>query len=172
MFNRIAIFFLLITSLCFVVAQPALAICPICTVAVGAGVGLAQWLGVDDMITGLWVGALLLCLVLITSTWLRNKNFRLKGLNVWIFLLYYLITLYPLVAWNILGHPLNKVFGVDKLLIGVFFGTVLLLLSNAWYKKIKIKNNGHPDFPFQKVIMPISILLIFSALFYFLTLPR
>ena len=26
----------------------ALAICPVCTVAVGAGIGLSRWLGIDD----------------------------------------------------------------------------------------------------------------------------
>lgn len=35
----------------------AQAVCPVCTVAVGTGVGLSRWLGVDDTITGLWLGA-------------------------------------------------------------------------------------------------------------------
>ena len=38
-------------------AIPAKAICPVCTVAVGAGIGLSRWLGIDDSITGLWIGA-------------------------------------------------------------------------------------------------------------------
>jgi len=32
------------------------AVCPVCTVAAGAGVGLSRWLGIDDIIIGLWVG--------------------------------------------------------------------------------------------------------------------
>jgi hypothetical protein len=39
-------------------AETASAICPLCTIAVGAGVGLSRWIGVDDAVTGLWIGGL------------------------------------------------------------------------------------------------------------------
>ena len=48
----ISVFILLISS------RVAHAVCPVCTVAVGAGLGLAEWLGIDDSISGLWIGAL------------------------------------------------------------------------------------------------------------------
>ncbi len=40
----------------FLGANSAQAICPICTIAVGAGVGFSRYLGIDDTIAGLWIG--------------------------------------------------------------------------------------------------------------------
>jgi len=55
-------------------AQKAAAICPVCTVTVGAGIGLSRWLGIDDSITGLWLGAFLLSISLWTIDWLDRKK--------------------------------------------------------------------------------------------------
>ena len=46
-----------------VIAADVLAICPLCTFAVGAGIGLTQYLGIDDVITGLWIGGFIVSLV-------------------------------------------------------------------------------------------------------------
>ena len=43
----------------FAGAGKALALCPVCAIAVGAGIGVSRWLGVDDTITGVWVGGLI-----------------------------------------------------------------------------------------------------------------
>ncbi|MCX6758247.1 MAG: hypothetical protein NTX14_00895, partial [Candidatus Nealsonbacteria bacterium] len=51
-------------------ARPALAVCPICTVAVGAGLGLSRWFGIDDSISGLWIGGLIVSFILWTIDWL------------------------------------------------------------------------------------------------------
>jgi hypothetical protein len=34
-------------------------VCPVCTIAVAGGVGLCRYLGIDDLISGSWIGALL-----------------------------------------------------------------------------------------------------------------
>ena len=39
-----------------VLANPA---CPVCTIAIGAGLDIARRLGVPDSVVGLWAGALL-----------------------------------------------------------------------------------------------------------------
>lgn len=60
--TRSRIFLLLISIIVGIIPNFVLAQCPVCTVAIGVGVGLCRYLGIDDLITGLWIGALLLAL--------------------------------------------------------------------------------------------------------------
>jgi hypothetical protein len=150
-------------------AKTALAVCPICTLAVGAGVGFSRWLGIDDVITGIWIGALLVSITIWTINWMNKKNYRFKGRKILITLSYYLIIIIPLYWKGIMGHYFNKILGIDKLLFGIIMGSLVFLGSVWWYEKMKKENNGKPYFPFQKVVMPVGVLAIFSAIFYFLT---
>ncbi len=150
-------------------AKTALAICPICTLAVGAGVGFSRWLGIDDVITGIWIGALLVSITIWTINWMNEKNYKFKGRKILITLSYYLIIIIPLYWKGIMGHYFNKILGVDKLLFGIIVGSLVFLGSVWWYEEMKKENNDKPYFPFQKVAMPVGFLAIFSAIFYFLT---
>lgn len=40
-----------------------MAICPVCTVAVGTDVGLCRWLGIDDVLSGIWIGGLIISMI-------------------------------------------------------------------------------------------------------------
>ena len=44
------------------------AFCPVCTVAVGTGVTFSRYLGVDDVISGVWIGGLILS----SALWLKD----------------------------------------------------------------------------------------------------
>jgi hypothetical protein len=159
-------FGLIILGLFF--ALPVKAVCPVCTIAVGAGVGLCRWLGIDDTISGVWIGGLIVSLIFWTLDWLNKKNivFRYRGVVTTI--LYYIIVVVPLYFMGIMGHPFNKLWGLDKLLFGIIGGSVVFLLAvrlNDWLKKI---NGGRVYFPFQKVVVPIVSLLILSRIFYFI----
>jgi len=152
-------------------ALPAQAVCPVCIVAVGAGLGLSEYLGIDDAIAGLWIGGLLVALTIWTITWFNKKNWQLGNKDVrdvLIALAYYGLTIWPLWAQNFIGNPTNRLWGVDKLVVGITFGTIGFLLATLWYNNIK-KRRGHAHFPFQKVVMPVAALAILSIIFYFLT---
>lgn len=165
--NHLAIFFTIVVS--FLFAASAKAICPICTVAVGAGVGLSRWLGIDDVIAGLWIGGLTVSLIMWTIDWLEKKNIRFKKRKLITVLAYYGIIVAPLYWTGIMGHPFNKIWGMDKLLLGIILGSLSFFLGGFWYYRMKAKNGGHAYFPFQKVVMPVAPLIILSAFFYFLT---
>lgn len=147
----------------------AQAVCPVCTVAVGAGVGFSRWLGIDDTISGLWIGALLASLVLWTNDWLEKKDKKFKGRGLVILLIYVLFIFIPLYWAGVIGHPFNKILGIDKIIVGSFIGVLVFFAGADWYLKLKEKNGGHAHFPFQKVVMPILPVAILSAVFYFLT---
>ena len=166
--------FLLILSIfgaSLLFAKQALAVCPICTIAVGAGVGLSRWLGVDDSITGLWIGGLTVSMITWTLSWFDKKNIHFKGRAIVTTVGYYLLIVVPLYFMGIMGNPLNTICscGLDKLIIGIIVGSFGFWFGAEWYFHLKEKNGGHAYFPFQKVVMPISPLIIMSFIFYFLT---
>jgi hypothetical protein len=71
---------LISAALFFAAARPAAAVCPVCTVAVGAGLGLAQWLGIDDVLSGVWIGGLIVSLAFWNDAWLVKKMIGYRGL--------------------------------------------------------------------------------------------
>jgi len=169
--RKISIYFLFIFAIRFLFAEKALAVCPICTIVVGAGVGLSRWLGIDDAITGLWVGRLIVSMIIWTESWLEKKNIRFKGRMFVNILGHYALIIIPLFCSGIVGNPLNTLCacGLDKLLFGIIAGSLAFWFGVSWYFHLKEKNNGHAYFPFQKVVMPILPLIILSIIYYLLT---
>lgn len=155
----------------FLGVKQALAVCPICTIAVVSGVGLSRWLGIDDSITGIWIGGLTVSMITWTLSWCEKKNIKFKAMVLLITIGYYLLVVVPLFYIGLIGHPLSTicVCGADKLLIGIIIGSFGFWAGAEWYFYLKAKNNGHAYFPFQKVVMPVSPLIILSIIFYFLT---
>jgi hypothetical protein len=84
-------------------------------------------------------------------------------------LAYYILTIWPLWAKGLIGHPYHQFWGVDKLILGITIGSIAFIIANLTYNDIKKKNGGHAQFPFQKVVLPVSTLLVLSIIFYFLT---
>jgi len=169
--KKIFIFILSILGLNLLMTKQALAVCPICTIVVGAGVGLSRWLGIDDSITGLWIGGLTVSLITWTLSWFDKKKILFKGRAIITILGYYLLIVTPLYFMGIMGNPLNSICfcGLDKLVIGIIVGSIAFWFGAEWYYYLKAKNGGHAYFPFQKVVMPISPLIILSIIYYFLT---
>ena len=169
--KKILIFVLSIFGLNLLMTKQALAVCPICTIAVGAGVGLSRWLGIDDSITGLWIGGLTVSMITWTLSWFDKKNILFRGRALATTISYYLLIVVPLYFMGIMGNPLNTVCdcGLDKLLVGIVVGSVAFWFGAEWYFNLKEKNGGHAYFPFQKVVMPVSPLIVMSLIFYFLT---
>jgi len=148
-------------------SKTALAVCPVCTVAVAGGVGLSRWLGIDDSITGIWIGGLSVSVSLWTIDWLKRKSINFPFRKILTFLVYYITVIASLNLSDFLWHPLNKLWGIDKLILGIILGTIFFFVGNFSYTYLKNKNGGRAYFPFQKVVMPVASLLIVSLIFYF-----
>jgi hypothetical protein len=155
-------------------AKAAHAMCPVCTVAVVGGIELSRYLGVDDSVTGLWVGGLTVSLIFWTIDWLNQKNIRFKGRKIITTLVYYILVVMPLYLLKIihLNLPRYKTFcscGIDKMTVGIVSGSIVFFIGALLYQYLKKKNNGHAHFPFEKVVFPIAPLIILSVVFYYLT---
>ncbi len=147
--------------------QTTMAVCPVCTVAVGVGLGISRWLGISDVIVATWIGALLAS----TSFWIFNfatkKEIKIKGLIGIIFVIFYAMAIATLWGLDIIGIPGNNIFGIDSFIFGIIVGTIVFIGAKLFYEASKAKR-GKALFPFQKVIMPVTILAAISLIFYFL----
>lgn len=148
------------------------AVCPVCFIAAGAGVGLSQYLNIDDLITGLWLGATLYAMLRITISWLTSflqieSRFKVLFIALALSLLYYGGTLFALRCCGLLGHELNLIYGIDRLVAGIFVGTLISIIGDASYISFKRASGGHAWFPFQKVAMILVPLIVVSLIFWY-----
>ncbi len=149
-------------------AVKAYAVCPVCTVAVVAGLGLSRWLGIDDTISGVWIGGLILSVSFWLSGWAKKKNIKIPYLTLIAIFVTYLLVFLPLQATGITGHPFNKLWGIDKLFLGSMVGSGVFLVGIA-FDKIERKLKEKQFFPFQKVVFPVLSLVIASIIFALIT---
>ncbi len=157
----------LLMILCFL--PVANAVCPVCTVAVGAGLEGARLLGVDDVITGIWAGGLTLSLVGWTANYMRSHGVSRPIWYVLNFVAYYAIL--ALVYFIPANNPIvlfndRCMWGIDQFLLGIIIGSIVFFVMELWYSKIKKNNGGHALFPFQKVVMPFGGLLVATLIFW------
>ncbi|OGM15705.1 hypothetical protein A2V56_05620 [Candidatus Woesebacteria bacterium RBG_19FT_COMBO_42_9] len=151
------------------------AVCPVCTIAVGAGLGLSRWLGIDDAISGVWVGGVILSSSFWLIDWLEKKNFKSLSFyykfqykTLLISALMYMIVLVPLWTSEIIGHPFNTILGIDKLIFGTLIGSMAFLAGMYLDKKVR-QIKGKQLFSFQKVAFPLGALILTSLILFLIT---
>lgn len=151
------------------IAKSTYAVCPVCTVAVGAGLGLAEWLGIDDTISGLWIGGLAVSLIIWTISWLNGKEIKFYGRKILVTAGYYLIIVGPLWWKGFIGkNPFNTFCGMDRLLFGIILGTVLFSAGVLVHNHLRKKNEGKSYFKGQKIVVATVPLVIASIILYFI----
>lgn len=143
-----------------VLANPA---CPVCTIAIGAGLDIARRLGVPDAVVGLWAGALLTLIGYWTLKFMDKKNWHFRGRDVTV------VTLsVAMIGFIYIGtvkyNPVSICGGLvmDPVLFGTVCGALIFILTSKLYEWMKAKNGGHAHFPFEKVVLPIVVLALAS----------
>ena len=163
--TRLLLFFILFfLSIGFF--QTAQAVCPICTVAVAGGLGISRWLGVDDFISAIWIGGLCLSITAWGWSYLKRKEKLNSVTGFFVIFLVYFFTILPLYKWKFIGLPLNTLWGIDKLILGIVVGTIVFWLGAMTNSLLKKRNGGKAYFPFQRVAIPFGFLLIASIAYY------
>ncbi|VVB52549.1 Uncharacterised protein [uncultured archaeon] len=153
----------------FLAAPTASAVCPVCTVAIGGGVGILRVWGVDDLLTGIWVGGLLLSSSFWLVDWLRKKKHPFKHMYIITTALMYAIALLPLYYTGFIGRNVHsQILGIDRLLTGTAFGTAVFMAALVFDMYLRGINDGKVAFPYQKVILPVSFLAITTVIIYFI----
>ena len=105
-----------------------------------------------------------------TAGWLKRHNVT----NVWLQIVVPFVVYYGLLAavYALPGVEFGAatLWGIDKFLLGVIVGTVAFYLGARWYIRIKRNNGGHAKFAFQKVVVPLSFLIVATIIFWFITM--
>ena len=143
-------------------ANPA---CAVCTVAVGASLGIARKMGVDDGVVGVWAGAFLLLLGYWTLKWMDKKGWNFKGRDFIVLSLSVLMILFVYISQLSYSPKAILVFWIDPFLFATICGALVLHYSSEFYQWMKKKNGGHAHFPFEKVVVPVVALLFVSWIF-------
>jgi len=149
-------------------AQTALAVCPVCIIGVTAGLGLARWLKIDDTITGLWIGGLTVSLIMWTIEWFDKKNIKFWGRDILTVIVYYASVVWPLRSVEIIGNEYHTIWGMDKLILTIFIGSISFFVFEKWYRAMRARR-GKSLFRYQKVVWALIPLVILSIVFFFLT---
>ncbi|MGB9883507.1 MAG: hypothetical protein ACPLRN_03285 [Microgenomates group bacterium] len=151
----------------FLIIHSAYAVCPVCTVAVVGGIEVTRALGVDDLISSIWIGGLIVSMSFWLADWLTKKNILKPFWREIISLaLFYLLTV-PFLIWGkMIGVKGNVFLGIDKVVFGIAVGSIVFLLAVIFEKWLRKTNQGKVYFYYQKVIIPLLFLTIISFIFY------
>ena len=142
--------------------KAAYAQCPVCIVTVGGGMLLAKKLGVDDFLVSLWISALNTAI----SFWLAPKiKNKILGNPIVFSLLMLAFTLFYFVYTDQTGLATNKILGFDKIIFGQTLGLLIMFFGISIDRYSRKLNGDKILFPYQKVIFPVGLLIIFTLLF-------
>ena len=153
-----------LTAFLFTVSAFANPACAVCTVAIGASLGIARKLGVDDNIVAVWAGAMLALVGYWAVLWCEKKKWRFWGRDALMMLLSV-----GSVGFMYAGQlvytprPMLYIFYMDPFLFCTIAGALLFIYTEKLYFWMKARNGGHAHFPFEKVVMPLAVLFAASV---------
>ena len=175
--KRVLLFVSATIIILIILSQSVLAHCPLCTAAAGVGIGVARWIGVDDSIVGLFLGAFIVSMGLWFNNLLKKRKANIPFQGFLIVFASFLLTIIPLYLAGIINNlEIVKslpelsvlglgVFGIDKLLFGTIVGIIAVGSSFSLSDYFK-KKKGKGLFPYQGVLFMIVTLLILSGGFW------
>lgn len=149
-------------------ANPA---CAVCTVAIGASLGLARSLGVDDCVVGVWAGAMLAIIGYWTMRFFDKRGWHFKGRDTLLMVLSVAMIGFMYVG-ELTYTPMiiGYVFYMDSFLFATIVGAITLIFSMNLYAWMKERNGGHAHFPFEKVVVPMVLVFLVSLSFHYMAL--
>jgi hypothetical protein len=160
--NLFLLFFIFI-----LLPKTSFAVCPLCTVAVAGGVEISRLLGVDYLISGIWIGGLIVSLGLWMADWFKKKNWLKPIIRELVSLaIFYLLTIPFLSSLHLTGLPGNTFLGIDKIFFGIGVGSMVFFVGVFVDHLIRQYNHGKVLFFYQKVLIPVGLLALASLIFY------
>lgn len=150
----------------------ASAMCPLCTAGAAIGLSIARYYGVDDIVIGLWLGALAVS----TALWINNVvKKRIKSnavpfqgtLIVTAVIASTIVPFYLAGFFNGMTGMIDTIFGINRLVFGTVIGGLVMFLGPTLSNFIKKKRQA--VFPFQSIILTLGLLTLLSVLFWYVT---
>ena len=142
--------------------------CPLCVAGAGVGLTLSRWIGVDDSITGLWIGAFLgaMSFWIYSSLVRKIKKTHLVWLKPLIYVLVFASSIWSFYRFNLVLR-MGRMFGLDKLTFGIIGGGIAFYLVDE-INNLIIRLKGKSFFPYQRLIVGLGSILLLSLIDYYL----
>ena len=137
--------------------------CPVCIVTVGGGLLIAKKLGIDNLITAIWISGLNVAISFWFVSFVKNPKL-FKNPFIWTAILF-LSTYWYLAATKQMYHKNDTFMHIDKVLVGLVVGTMVWLMGIGLDKFMRTYNKGKVFFPYQKVVVPLFLLITSSVIF-------
>ena len=156
-------------------SESVMAHCPLCTAAVGAAAVSATYFGLDASIVGVFVGAIGVSLGLWFGKIIKKRYVKFQ--TPLIVAASFLLTVIPLLGvikeslylpalwFGPPGSVLNRIYFVDKLLLGSVLGA-LASFAAYWLHVYVKKIHGRVVVPYQGVIFTVGMLLFVAAILF------
>ena len=150
--------------------------CPLCTIGAGVAAGGALWLGVNEFVVALFLGAFAMSMGLWFSRWIKKKYF--SGQNILIVAIIFASTLLPILplitsehnvypvylSWfGEYGSLFNRTYLISRNILSGLFGGVLVMSSPYLSKQMTKLRNGK-IIPFQGVAITLLLLIVIGGI--------
>ncbi len=159
---------LLVPSAYALLPSTASAHCPLCVAGAAGGLTLTRLLGIDDSVSGVWMGALIGAMSFWSEKiiYKRIKILPLSILRQIIYVAFFTLTIASFYQFKLIIR-MDKIFGLDKLTFGIVAGGVMFYLVDLVDDYV-IKKNSKVFFPYQRLIVSLGSILILSLGIYIL----
>ena len=146
-------------------AKPAFAHCPLCVAGAGAGLSLSRVIGIDDSITGIWMGAFLGAM----SFWINNsiKRSFFPFQRLVIYLAIFVSTVISFYRFGLINEHNGLILNLPKLTFGIIVGGVLFYVMDFFNSYLKTKK-GKVLFPYQSIVISLGSIFLMSVGMYIL----
>ncbi|MEM5828427.1 MAG: hypothetical protein QW197_02935 [Candidatus Aenigmatarchaeota archaeon] len=142
-------------------------VCPVlCPPLILGGSILSKYLGLSDLIIGLWFGSLLMTLYIVTIKILDKRRIRFPFRKVILFFAFFFLTYYPMYALNMITY-IPKIWIFDLFIFGNILGILAIISAELLDKYLRKINKGKVFVPFQSVIVPMTIIILLTLILYF-----
>lgn len=143
--------------------QPVYAVgCPVCIVTIGGGLYLAEVFKIDSLLIAIWISGLNSVIAIWLGKIFKKGKYDLPYL--WTTMFYILTVAYFFSSKEIVLNR-NLFWGINKTLLGLTVGFLIVVLSNYIDQTIRKHHDGKVLFFYQKVIIPVSLLITSTIIF-------
>lgn len=147
--------------------------CPLCTAGAVVAAGGAAWLGVSNIVIGIFIGAFAVSIGWWISRLIKKKYIPFQRTSI--IILSFLTTIIPLLPLMKSPYPfyisligdygslLNRTYLINLFLLGSLIGGFIVCLTPYLSKKISALRNKK-IFPYQGIILTFILLIIISII--------
>ncbi len=134
---------------------------PLCAIGIAGGLQIFQWLGINDLTLGLWIGALILSLSFQFNKFLIKKGWSFK-FSFWLILILTSVLSFLPLKNDFLQGKASLICGIPQIIIGAVLGGLVLFFTDKINNYIIKRHHNKVYFYYQRTIVPIIVLVLLS----------